>query len=84
MTSYGSERLADYIIIVRGAVRVVRVVGHSYRADFPGRTGYYKSLSSGNPLTNICLGACHAKPDEGVDPRLTLAGCKVYKEGNPI
>ena len=29
MASYGSERLADYIIIVRGAVRVVRIVGHS-------------------------------------------------------
>ena len=29
VTSYGSERLVDYIIIVRGAERVVRIVRHS-------------------------------------------------------
>ena len=38
MTSYGSERLADYIIIVRGAVRVVRIVVHSENGAFGTET----------------------------------------------
>jgi predicted nucleotide-binding protein with TIR-like domain len=59
VTSYGSERLADYIIIVRGAVRVVRIDSEKgWRGHVPVRT----NLSTGLGIHIPSVASCENQP----------------------